>query len=58
MPSHKEIEQRLGVVPNFFWLASNTPEITMNLWGFAKFAYLDSPLPSLSGLTQLAQCDR
>ncbi|MBD2247448.1 PAS domain S-box protein [Nostoc sp. FACHB-888] len=47
MPSHKEIEQRFGVVPNFFRLASNTPEITMNLWGFAKFAYLDSPLPSL-----------
>ncbi|MCC5635119.1 PAS domain S-box protein [Nostoc sp. CHAB 5844] len=47
MPLHEEIEQRFGVLPNFFRLASNTPEVTVNLWGFARFAYLDSPLPSL-----------
>ena len=38
---------RFGVLPNFFRLAPETPEITANLWGFAKFAYLDNPLPSL-----------
>ena len=38
---------RFGVLPNFFRLAPETPEITANLWGFAKFAYLDNPLPSI-----------
>ncbi|MCP6758478.1 MAG: hypothetical protein NHB32_06825 [Fischerella sp. CENA71] len=47
MPLHKEIEERFGVLPNFFRLASDTPEVTVNLWRFARFAYLDSPLPSL-----------
>ncbi|MBR8830795.1 MAG: Adaptive-response sensory-kinase SasA [Chroococcopsis gigantea SAG 12.99] len=47
MPLNNEIEQRFGVLPNFFLLASDTPEITANLWGFAKSAYLDNPLPSL-----------
>ncbi|MDF5724441.1 MAG: PAS domain S-box protein [Rhizonema sp. PD37] len=47
IPLEKEIEQRFGVLPNFFMLASDTPEVTMNLWGFARFAYLNSPLPSL-----------
>ena len=42
-----EIRQRFGVLPNFFRLASAEPEITANLWGFAKFAYLDNPLPTL-----------
>src|ERR1700688_2444808 len=42
-----EVRQRLGVVPNFFRLAATEPQITANLWGFAKFAYLDNPLPSL-----------
>jgi signal transduction histidine kinase len=44
---HAEIRDRFGVLPNFFKLTSATPEITTNLWGFARFAYLDSPLPSL-----------
>src|SRR5712675_2794512 len=42
-----EVRQRFGVLPNFFRLASTEPQITINLWGFAKFAYLDNPLPSL-----------
>jgi hypothetical protein len=41
------VEQRFGVLPNFFRLAPENPEITANLWGFARFAYLDNPLPSL-----------
>jgi len=41
------IERRFGVLPNFFRLAPENPEITANLWGFACFAYLDNPLPSL-----------
>jgi hypothetical protein len=28
-------------------LAPDAPEITANLWGMARFAYLDNPLPSL-----------
>src|SRR5688572_9988428 len=44
---HAEIRDRFGVLPNFFRLTSASPEITANLWGFARFAYLDSPLPSL-----------
>jgi len=41
------VEGRFGVLPNFFRLAPENPEITANLWGFARFAYLDNPLPSL-----------
>jgi PAS domain S-box-containing protein len=43
----KQIEQRFGVLPNFFRLAPETPEITEKLWGFAQAAYLDNPLPSV-----------
>ena len=43
----EQVRDRFGVLPNFFQLAPDTPEITANLWGFAKFAYLDNPLPSL-----------
>ena len=43
----KRVEERFGVVPNFFRLAPETPEITEKLWGFAQSAYLDNPLPSL-----------
>jgi PAS domain S-box-containing protein len=46
-PLQEEVRARFGVLPNFFRLAPDTPEITANLWGFAKFAYLDNPLPSL-----------
>jgi PAS domain S-box-containing protein len=42
-----EVQSRFGVLPNFFRLTPETPEITANLWGFARFAYLDNPLPSL-----------
>jgi hypothetical protein len=44
---HTEIADRFGILPNFFKLAPETPAIAQNFWGFAKFAYLDSPLPSL-----------
>src|SRR5580692_11371084 len=43
----KRVEKRLGVLPNFFRLAPETPEITEKLWGFAEAAYLDNPLPSV-----------
>jgi PAS domain-containing protein len=46
-PLENEIAKRFGVLPNFFGLASCDPTIAANLWGFAKFAYLDNPLPSL-----------
>ena len=42
-----EIASRFGVLPNFFRLSSIDPTIAANLWGFAQFAYLDSPMPSL-----------
>lgn len=42
-----EVMGRFGVLPNFFRLVPETPEITANLWGFAKFSYLDNPLPPL-----------
>ncbi len=41
------VGERFGVLPNFFRLAPETPEITEKLWGFAQAAYLDNPLPSL-----------
>ena len=46
-PLQRDVRDRFGVLPNFFRLASETPEITRNLWGFAQFGYLDNPLPSL-----------
>ncbi|MFC7335546.1 PAS domain S-box protein [Haloferula chungangensis] len=42
-----EIGDRFGVLPNFFRLAPEAPEVTENLWGFARFGYLDNPLPAL-----------
>ena len=41
------VAARFGVLPNFFRLTTDDPKITGNLWGFAQFAYLDNPLPSL-----------
>jgi PAS domain S-box-containing protein len=41
------VAERFGVLPNFFRLTTDNPKITENLWGFAQFAYLDNPLPSL-----------
>ncbi len=43
----KRVEERFGVLPNFFLLAPEAPEITEKLWGFAQAAYLDNPLPSV-----------
>ena len=43
---HVEVMNRFGLLPNFFRLAQD-PQIMTNLWGFARFAYLDNPLPSL-----------
>jgi PAS domain S-box-containing protein len=41
------VAERLGVLPNFFRLAPDAPEIIEKLWAFAQAAYLDNPLPSL-----------
>ena len=41
------VNERFGVLPNFFQLSPETPEITEKLWGFARAAYLDNPLPSV-----------
>lgn len=41
------VEERFGVLPNFFRLARETPEIAEKLWRFAEAAYLDNPLPSV-----------
>ena len=41
------VAARFGVLPNFFRLTTDDPKITESLWGFAQFAYLDNPLPSL-----------
>src|ERR1700733_2998750 len=41
----RRVSGRFGVLPNFFMLSPETPEITEKLWGFAQAAYLDNPLP-------------
>ena len=43
---HADVVNRFGLLPNFFRLAQD-PQILENLWGYARFAYLDNPLPSL-----------
>jgi len=43
---HADVRNRFGVLPNFFRSVKN-PQILGNLWGFAQFAYLNNPLPSL-----------
>jgi PAS domain S-box-containing protein len=43
----QRVNERFGVLPNFFRLSPETPEITEKLWGFAEAAYLDNPLPSV-----------
>ncbi len=43
----RRVNDRIGVLPNFFQLSPETPEITEKLWGFAQAAYLDNPLPSV-----------
>jgi signal transduction histidine kinase len=46
-PFENEVTKRFGLLPNFFRLSAGDPAIAANLWGFARFAYLDNPLPSL-----------
>jgi PAS domain S-box-containing protein len=46
-PLQAEVGDRFGILPNFFRLSPEAPEITSHLWGFAKFGYLDNPLPPL-----------
>src|SRR6202789_4316946 len=41
------VAARFGGLPNFFRLTTHDPQITENMWGFAQFAYLDNPLPSV-----------
>src|ERR1700728_1986399 len=43
----RRVNDRFGVLPNFFMLSPETPEITEKLWGFAETAYLNNPLPSV-----------
>ena len=43
----ERVEDRFGVLPHFFRLSPETPQITEKLWGFAEAAYLDNPLPSV-----------
>src|ERR1700745_462365 len=43
----QRVNDRFGVLPNFFRLSPETPDITEKLWGFAEAAYLDNPLPSV-----------
>ena len=43
----RRVNERFGVLPNFFRPSPETPEITEKLWGFAQAAYLDNPLPSV-----------
>lgn len=46
-PLEMKVQKRFGIIPNFFRLSSEAPEITANLWAFAERAYLDNPLPSV-----------
>ena len=41
------VEDRFGVLPNFFRSAPAAPGLIEELWKFACSAYLDNPLPSL-----------
>src|SRR6202789_4436512 len=43
----RRVSERFGVLPNFFRLSPESPEIIEKLWGFAQAAYLDNPLPSV-----------
>lgn len=45
--TQRRVADRFGVLPNFFKLAPDAPPMAGALFEFAKFAYLDSPLPSL-----------
>ena len=43
----REVAARFGLVPNFFRSAPDAPLVIRELWGFAKSAYLDTPIPTL-----------
>jgi signal transduction histidine kinase len=43
----EQVRARFGLLPNLFSTAHSAPELTEELWRFARSAYLDSPLPSL-----------
>lgn len=43
----REVQNRMGVLPNFFTSTSAAPALASQLWAQAKAAYLDNPLPSL-----------
>ena len=43
----REVAARFGLVPNFFRSAPDAPFVIRQLWGFAKSAYLDTPIPTL-----------
>ena len=43
----REVEDRFGVLPNFFCSAGAAPGLVEELWKFAKSAYLDSPDPTV-----------
>ena len=44
---HREVSARFGLLPNFFRTAPAAPDLTEEMWRFARSAYIDSPLPSL-----------
>jgi hypothetical protein len=46
-PFYRDVTCRFGLIPNFFISAPDAPEIVEKLWGFAKSAYLENPIPSL-----------
>jgi signal transduction histidine kinase len=46
-PFEVELAGRFGLVPNFFRSSAAAPELIQELWGFAKAAYLDNPMPSI-----------
>jgi signal transduction histidine kinase len=43
----RSIDERLGLLPNFFCTATSAPGLIDRLWDFARSAYFDSPLPSV-----------
>ncbi|HET7333454.1 sensor histidine kinase, partial [Dyella sp.] len=43
----REVQQRLGALPQFFTPSDAAPQLAEQLWMQAKAAYLDNPLPSL-----------
>jgi hypothetical protein len=44
---HRDVTDHFGLIPEFFVSAPDAPEILEQLWGFAKSAYISSPMPSV-----------